>query len=57
MIQSSADVNHLSESLNELSNVKAVLGRLLEQVYQMEGMFPDDDALKEAIAEAEEVLS
>lgn len=56
-LQTMRDQEHLMSTIDELANVKAVLGRLLEQVYQMQGMFPNDEALEEAIAEAEEVLS
>lgn len=52
-----------SEVLNELKtwqgeDQKAALGQLLEQVYQMQGMFPDEDgSIARAVADAEEALA
>lgn len=41
----------------EISEVKAVLANLLEQVEQMRGLFPDEDgAIASAVAEAYEAL-
>lgn len=34
----------------------AALGQLLDQVYQMRDLFPDDDALERAIDDAEKAL-
>lgn len=39
---------------NTAGELKAALGQLLEQVYQMQGMFPDEDgAIARAVADAE----
>ena len=41
------------EKIRELA---AALGQLLDQVAQMRGLFPDDDALDRAIDDAEKAL-
>lgn len=45
-------VHEISDS-EIVASAKAQLGDLLDQVYQMQGMFPNDDALERAIADAE----
>lgn len=42
-----------AEKIRELS---AALGQLLDQVAQMRGLFPNDDALDRAIDDAEKAL-
>lgn len=39
------------------STLASALAFLLEQVYQMEKMFPDDTTLKEAISDAERAIN
>lgn len=40
-----------------INNLKGVIGNLLDQIYQMKGMFDDEDkTIQTAIDEAEEVL-
>ena len=47
----------LDEHELAIADHKAILGQLLEQVYQMQGMFPDEDgAIARAVADAEEAL-
>ena len=43
-----------AERIRELA---AALGQLLDQIEQMRGLFPDDDALDRAIDDAEKALS
>lgn len=46
-----------THELPERNEAKAALGNLLDQVYQMQGMFDDSDGqIAEAVAEAEAVL-
>lgn len=42
-----------AEKIRELT---ACLGQLLDQIYGMKGLFPDDDALRRAIDDAEQAL-
>lgn len=42
--------------IDDTADLKSALSRLLEQVHQMEGMFPDDPALEGAIHDAELAL-
>ena len=40
----------------KILELKAALGQLLDQVAQMRGLFPDDDALSRTIDDAEKAL-
>jgi hypothetical protein len=42
-----------AERIRELA---AALGQLLDQIEQMHGLFPQDDALERAISDAEKAL-
>ena len=42
-----------AEKIRELT---ACLGQLLDQIYPMKGLFPNDDALERAISDAEKAL-
>jgi hypothetical protein len=42
-----------AEKIRELA---ACLGQLLDQIDQLQGLFPDDDALRRAIDDAEKAL-
>jgi hypothetical protein len=42
-----------AEKIRELA---ACLGQLLDHLYQLQGLFPDDDALCRAIDDAEKAL-
>lgn len=45
-------------AIDKVKDARAALGQLLEQVYQMQGMFPDEDgAIARAVADAEEALA
>lgn len=41
---------------DRIHELAAALGQLLDQVAQMRGLFPDDDALTRAIDDAEKAL-
>lgn len=41
---------------DRIRELAAALGQLLDQVEQMRGLFPDDDALDRAIQDAEKAL-
>ena len=42
-----------AEKIRELT---ACLGQLLDQIYAMKGLFPNDEALERAISDAENAL-
>ena len=42
-----------AEKIRELT---ACLGQLLDQIYPMKGLFPNDEALESAISDAEKAL-
>jgi hypothetical protein len=46
----------MQSDAEKILELKAALGQLLNQVAQMRGLFPDDDALDRAIDDAEKAL-
>ena len=44
------------KTMGRESEALSALSRILDHVHQMEDLFPDDEQLQEAIAEAEEVV-
>lgn len=49
-------MENLIKEINPIKDGKAQICALLVQVYQMQGMFPDDDVLKETVKAAEDFL-
>lgn len=50
------DTTRTTDDNEKIRELTACLGQLLDQIYAMKGLFPNDEALERAIADAEKAL-